>query len=183
MPFLPDAASPPEGDTVQAVTTAVTHVAVALDELKDQLEIANRRVSEVAAAQITETELGRLFVRAAAFADSAIAEAEEEARHLVSAAAAEARRILTDAKVEAQTIIEEAQRSRLPEAAVEQVQAMIDGFTRVNTELTKELGFLRDALQPQIGAPVTPQILAAPPTSVPPPWTPPERPTVQPDIG
>jgi regulator of protease activity HflC (stomatin/prohibitin superfamily) len=153
MQFLPDAAYPNEGDTVQAVTNAVTHVAVALDELKDQLEIANRRVGEVAAAQITEAELGRLFVRAAQFADTAIAEAEDEARQLVAAGASQAEQIVADARREADAIIEEAHRAaRLGVAAAEQVQTTIDGFTRVNRELIKELEFLRDIIQPELTA-------------------------------
>jgi hypothetical protein len=151
MQFLPDTAYSHEGDTVQAVTTAVTHVAVALDELKDQLEIANRRVGEVAAAQITEAELGRLFVRAAAFADTAIAEAEDEARQVVAGARREAERILADARANADAIIEEAERSTsLPPAVALQVQAALDGFTHVNAELIKELDFLRDSLQPRL---------------------------------
>jgi hypothetical protein len=153
MQFLPDAAYPNEGDTVQAVASAVTHVAVALDELKDQLEIANRRVGEVAAAQITEAELGRLFVRAAQFADSAIAEAEEDARRILAAAGREAERILADARLEADAVIEEGQRSsRLSAAAAEQVQATIEGFTRVNHDLIRELEFLRDVIQPELPA-------------------------------
>src|SRR5580704_9239350 len=110
MQYLPDAAHPNDGDTVQAVTNAVTHVAVALDELKDQLEIANRRVSEVAAAQTTEAELGRLFVRAAEFADSAIAEAQDEARQVVADAHRQADRILAIARGHADAIIDEAER-------------------------------------------------------------------------
>ena len=153
MQFLPDAAYPNEGDTVQAVTNAVTHVAVALDELKDQLEIANRRVGEVAAAQITEAELGRLFVRAAQFADTAVAEAEDEARQLVAAGASQAEQILADARREADAIIEEAHRSaRLGVAAAQQVQSTIDGFTRVNRELIRELESLRDVIQPELAA-------------------------------
>ncbi len=167
MQFLPDAAHPNEGDTVHAVATAVTHVAVALDELKDQLEIANRRVAEVTTAQITEAELGRLFVRAAEFADSAVADAEEHARRLVAEARVNAERILADARIEAESIIEEAQRSGLPAAAAEQVHATIDGFTRVNRELIKELEFLRDVLQPQLGAPTAPSLPAPPPAATP----------------
>ncbi|HXQ75061.1 MAG TPA: DivIVA domain-containing protein [Acidimicrobiales bacterium] len=173
MQFLPDAAHPNDGDTVHAVATAVTHVAMALDELKEQLEIANRRVGEVAAAQITETELGRLFVRAAEFADSAIAEAEEEARQVVADARMDAERILADARIEAESIIEEVQ--RLPPAAAEQVQATIDGFTHINRELIKELEFLRDTLQPQLGAPTAPSLSAAPPVT--------DAPASYPDIG
>src|SRR5580658_962654 len=98
MQFLPDDAYPDEGAVVQAVTAAVTHVAIALDELKNQLEIANRRVGEAAAARITEAELGQLFVRAAAFADSVIAEAQDEARRVVDDARREAERILADTR-------------------------------------------------------------------------------------
>jgi cell division septum initiation protein DivIVA len=153
MTYLPDSVHPGEADTVLAVTTAVTHVAVALDELKDQLEIANRRVGEVAAAQITEAELGRLFVRAAQFADSAIAEAEDQARQLVAAAKREAERILAAARVEAEAMIEEGHRSsELGAAAAEQVQATIEGFTRVNQELMKDLEILREAIQPELAA-------------------------------
>jgi cell division septum initiation protein DivIVA len=157
MQYLPDAAHPNEGDTVQAVTNAVTHVAVALDELKDQLEIANRRVGEVAAAQITEAELGRLFVRAAQFADTAIAEAEDEAQEVVAAAHRQAERILEDARAEADAMIKEGERSsQLGAAAAEQVQATIEGFTRFNQDLMRELEFLRDAIQPELDAPSVP---------------------------
>ena len=161
MQFLPDAAYPNEGDTVQAVASAVTHVAVALDELKDQLEIANRRVGEVAAAQITEAELGRLFVRAAQFADAAIAEAEEEARQAVTAASREAERILADARIEANAIIDEAKRSTaLGAAAAQKVQSTIEGFTRVNQELIRELDYLRDIIQPELAAGTAPPLPA-----------------------
>jgi hypothetical protein len=189
MTYLPDSVHPGESDTVLAVTTAVTHVAVALDELKDQLEIANRRVGEVAAAQITEAELGRLFVRAAQFADSAIAEAEDEARQLIAAAKRDAERILADARVEAEALIEEGHRSsELGAAAAEQVQATIEGFTRVNQELMKDLEILREAIQPELAAGMVPTPPAldmgqsAPPASAPlrpdppPPWAAPEPP-------
>jgi hypothetical protein len=195
MTYLPDSVHPGEGDTVLAVTTAVTHVAVALDELKDQLEIANRRVGEVAAAQITEAELGRLFVRAAQFADTAIAEAEDEARQLIVAANREADRILTDARVEAEALIEEGRRSsELGAAAVEQVQATIEGFSRVNQELMREFEILRQVIQPELAAGTVPTLPAssdtgglpgtgslspAPPppvTAPPPPWAAPEPP-------
>ncbi len=140
-----------KGDTVLAVTTAVTHVAVALDELKDQLEIANRRVGEVAAAQIPDAELGRLFVRAAHFADTAIAEAEDEARQVVAAAHRQAQSTLPDARIQADALIEEGQRSsQLGAAAAQQVQVTIEGFTRVNQELMRELEFLRDVIQPEL---------------------------------
>jgi hypothetical protein len=200
MTYLPDSVNPGEGDTVLAVTTAVTHVAVALDELKDQLEIANRRVGEVAAAQITEAELGRLFVRAAQFADTAIAEAEDEARQVVAAAHRQAERILADARNEADALIEEGQRSsQLGAAAAQQVQATIEGFTRVNQELMRELEFLRDVIQPELTEGTTPRLAPAlaggtfsdttlptaqpevQPTSSPPPWTPPDPPTGPPD--
>ena len=201
MTYLPDSVHPGEADTVLAVTTAVTHVAVALDELKDQLEIANRRVGEVAAAQITEAELGRLFVRAAQFADTAIAEAEDEARQLVAAANREAQRILAAARVEAEAMIEEGQRSsELGAAAAEQVQATIEGFTRVNQELMKDLEILREAIQPELAAgtvPAPPAALARggsatpafhspdPPGPVPPPppWAAPEPPASPPPLG
>jgi vacuolar-type H+-ATPase subunit H len=198
MQFLPDAAHPNDGDTVHAVASAVTHVAMALDELKDQLEIANRRVGEVAAAQITEAELGRLFVRAAEFADTAIAEAEEEARQVVADARMNAEHILADARIEAESIIEEAQRPGMAPGAAEQVQATIDGFTQINRELIKELAFLRDTLQPQLGAPAAPSLPAVPPPAPAPPtvgadtpppgsarsspWTPPQTPASYPDV-
>jgi cell division septum initiation protein DivIVA len=209
MQYLPDAAHSNDGDTVQAVTNAVTHVAVALDELKDQLEIANRRVSEVAAAQITEAELGRLFVRAAQFADTAMAEAEDEAREVVAAARREAERILADARTAADAMIEEGERSsQLGVAAAEQVQATIEGFTRFNQDLMRELEFLRDAIQPELNAqsvPPAPSLPAGspavaapftptpsynpesyspspplPPTAPPPPWVAPDLPTWRP---
>ena len=201
MTYLPDSVHSGESDTVLAVTSAVTHVAVALDELKDQLEIANRRVGEVAAAQITEAELGRLFVRAAQFADTAIAEAEDEARQLVAAANREAQRILAAARVEAEAMIEEGHRSsELGVAAAEQVQATIEGFTRVNQELMKDLEMLRDAIQPEPAAgpvPTPPAALATggsatpafhspePPRPVPPPppWAAPEPPASPPPLG
>lgn len=156
MQFPPDTAYPDASDTVQAVTTAVTHVAVALDELKGQLEIANRRVSEVAAAQTTEAELGRLFVRAAQFADSAIAEAQDEARRLVADARREADRIVAEARGHADAIIEEAeQSSALPSAFALQVQTALDGFTHVNSEFMKELEFLWNSLQTALPPAVT----------------------------
>lgn len=168
MQFLPDTADPDEGDTVQVVTTAITHVAVALDELTDQLEIANRRVGAVTAAQSTEAELGRLFVRAAAFAVSAVAEAQDEARQLVADARREAERILADARGHADAIVEEAERSTtLPPGSAVQIQAALDGFTHVNAEFIKELQFLRDSLQPSLTpSTTTPTGELRPPTEV-----------------
>ena len=150
MQYLPDAAHPNDGDTVHAVTNAVTHVAVALDELKDQLEIANRRVGEVAAAQITEAELGRLFVRAAAVRRHGHRRSRGRSPEVVAAARREAERILADARTEADAMIEEASAPAFPWAAAEQVQATIEGFTHINRELIKELAYLRDTLQPQL---------------------------------
>lgn len=168
MQYLPDAAYPNQPDTVQAVTNAVSHVAIALDELKDQLEMANRRVTEVAAAQITEAELGQLFVRAAKFADSAIAEAQDDARQLVADARREAQRILADARDDADAIIEEAkQRSTtLPPAFAVHVQAALDGFTHVNAEFIKELELLRGALQPALSPSTTARTEVRRPTEV-----------------
>jgi len=182
MQFLPEAVYPNEGDTVQAMASAVTHVALALDDLKDQLEIANRRVGEVAAAQITEAELGRLFVRAAQFADSAVAEAQEEARSVVAAADQEAQRILADARREAEAMIEEGQRSsELGIAAAQQVRATIDGFTRVNNELVRDLEFLREIIQPQLPAGTTPQLPSA--TDDPSDWAETDPAPSPPDVG
>ncbi len=182
MQFLPDAAYPNEGDSVQAMAGAVTHVAMALDELKEQLELANRRVGEVAAAQITEAELGRLFVRAAQFADTAIADAEQEAGGVVAAAKVEAERILAGAKQEATAIVEESQRvSRLSADAALQVQATIEGFTRVNQELARELKFLVDVLQPRDLAGTAASLPARSSAAVPSPVEPgPTRPPVSP---
>jgi cell division septum initiation protein DivIVA len=148
MQFLPDAAQPIDGDTVEAVTTAVTHVALALDELKDQLEVTNRRVGEVMAAQISEADLGRLFVRAAEFADATMAQAEEEARQLVADAVAQAERLVANARLEAHAIITEAHDAPLSDAVAEQVRATIDRLVLVNDELVKELDFLHDVVQP-----------------------------------
>ena len=196
MQFLPDAAYPNEGDTVQAMAGAVAHVAMALDELRDQLEMANRRVGEVAAAQITEAELGRLFVRAAQFADSAIADAEEEARRLVADAHDRAERILAEARREADAIIEENQRSsQLSADAAVQVQTTIEGFTRVNQELIRELELLVDVLQPEDRAGTAPRLQAhataavpsvgsgPSPSPVPPPWAANDTPPPPPDVG
>jgi hypothetical protein len=145
--------------------------------------------------------LGRLFVRAAQFADTAIAEAEDEARQLVAAGASQAEQILADARRAADAIIEEAHRSaRLGVAAAEQVQSTIDGFTRVNRELIRELEFLRDVIQPELASGAAPPLTAGPPggagpipsldantpyttTAVPPLWAPTDPPPSSPDVA
>jgi cell division septum initiation protein DivIVA len=158
----------------------------------------------VAAAQITEAELGRIFVRAAQFADTAMAEAEDEAREVVAEARREAERILAEARTAADAMIEDGERSsQLGVAAAEQVQATIEGFTRFNQDLMRELAFLRDAIQPELSArsvPPAPPLPAGPPsasgtptpsynpesyspspptppTAPPPPWVAPDLPT------
>jgi cell division septum initiation protein DivIVA len=149
MQFQPDTAYPDEGDRFQAATTTVTQIAAALNELRDQLEITTRRMDEVAAAQVNEADMGRVFVRAAQYADSTIAGAQDDAHRLVADARREAERILADARGNADAIIKEAERSTtLPPAVAVQIQAALIGLTHVNAGFITEMEFLRDSLHP-----------------------------------
>jgi len=76
---------------LQSLTSAMSHVATALEQLKDQLEIANQRVAEVTRSQTPEVQLGELFTRAARYTDNAMTAAEEAAGRVVAGARTEAK--------------------------------------------------------------------------------------------
>jgi len=86
-----DAENDPIGD-------ALEHTAWAIGGLKERLAEASSALEDARFMQLSEEEIGRIFLRAQAFADEALAEALERARAIVSRAEVEAARILDAAR-------------------------------------------------------------------------------------
>ncbi|MHB8681859.1 MAG: hypothetical protein ACYDA2_07175 [Acidimicrobiales bacterium] len=73
---------------------ALDHTAWALNSLRDRLAVASEALSEARLVELSEMEIGRLFLRAQSYADAAIADAEARARAIVDDAEEAAARIL-----------------------------------------------------------------------------------------
>ena len=151
--FTRPVATPPGGiddSAFETVGQTVRHAAGALEGLRDILERLETSIAKAVDQRRTEEQIGELFVRAQEYVDRSIFETEERARIVVAEAEHEASRIISAARGEAQRLIEEARRSaRLPAEAARQLQATIDGFGQVNSELLRELTALSQTLTRQ----------------------------------
>jgi cell division septum initiation protein DivIVA len=146
-------ATPPGGiddSAFETVGQTVRHAAGALEGLRDILERLETSIAKAVDQRRTEEQIGELFVRAQEYVDRSIFETEERARIVVAEAEHEASRIISAARGEAQRLIDDARRSaRLPAEAARQLQATIDGFGQVNSELLRELTALSQTLTRQ----------------------------------
>ena len=152
------------------VGQTVRHAAGALEGLRDILERLEGSITRAVDHRQTEEQFGHLFLRAQAFVDASIADAQERARHLVAESEHEASRIVAAARDEAARIVEEGHRTaRMPVEAAQQLQTTVAHFGEVNRELLHELTTLGQLLtgRPPATAPqpAPAQTLAPPPAA------------------
>jgi hypothetical protein len=83
----------------------------AIGELQSRLERANAQMNQVTAVRTTELEIGRLFMEAQRFTDSALARLEGQIQEVLNEAGARARQIVHEAEQEAEAIRQEARRT------------------------------------------------------------------------
>lgn len=138
-----------EDDGLEAVATSLESVASVMDQLTGQLSQLTEAFGHTRTLRSTETEIGRLFLQAQAYVDESVGIAEVRARAIVSEAEVQAARIVTQANEEAAAIVERARRDAIlrPEA-VARLSSTIEGFSRMNDELVRELSMLRASLTP-----------------------------------
>ncbi len=120
-----------------------------LEELRDRLGRATEELTRDAARREAEHDIGQLLVEAQRFTDAALADADQRARHTLAEAEAEAAAVLSEARHEADRIVAEARAvSPVPPETARELRAVIEGFTRVNAELVRELDALSQILRP-----------------------------------
>src|SRR5580704_14982715 len=132
---------------VETVGQTIRHAAGALEGLRDILERLDTSIVKAVDHRQTEEHFGQLFIRAQAFVDASVAEAQDRARRLVMESEHEASRIVAAAREEAKRIVEEGQQSsRMPVEAAHQLQTTVAHFGEVNRELLRELTALGELL-------------------------------------
>jgi phage-related tail protein len=141
----------PPGAEIEWSNAELHSIASTIEELQRRLEQANSQVSTAAAVEATELDIGRLFVEAQRFSDDSLSKLEQQIDEILRAAEDKAKQILNEATEEALEI-----RRRAQEAAIvstrtaRELQTAIAGFTKVNTELAKEIGALNSMLGPGV---------------------------------
>ena len=140
----------PTPETDVEWTNAELHsIASTIEDLQRRLEVANTRLSSVAAVEATELEIGRLFVEAQQFSEASLSKLEHQIHEILCAAEDKAKQILTEATEEALEIRRQAQEAAfMSTTTAQELQSAIAGFTTVNNELVKELGALNSMLSP-----------------------------------
>ena len=145
---------------VLSVNSELDTLASTIEELRSRLEQTNSRLSSAEKVEITEFEIGRLFIEAQQFTETSLSklelrihevlgEAEAKARQILAEATLEARQIHAHATQEAQKIREDAQDDAVTSTrTVQELQSAMAGFTAVNAELLKELDALNNRLAP-----------------------------------
>jgi ABC-type transporter Mla subunit MlaD len=143
---------------VETVGQTIRHAAGAVEGLRDILERLDTSIARAVDHRQTEEHFGQLFIRAQAFVDASIAEAQDRARRLVLESEREASRIVAAARDEAARIVEEGRRSSaMPVEAAHQLQTTVEHFGEVNRELLQELTALGQLLTGRPPAQPTPQ--------------------------
>ena len=94
----------------------------------------------------SEEEIGRLILRVREVTDVAVKDANDEARRIVDQAKAEAARIINAAEIEGR----ERRDAALPVSVIHQMQATLEIYDRVNSELGHELRKLWDGLDAEL---------------------------------
>jgi len=142
------------------VGQTIRHAAGAVSGLQDILSRLEESIRAAIDHRQIEAELGGLFVRAQAFVDQAIADAEARARRLIADAEIEAAQIVGSARDEAARLVAAADdTSALPNDAARRLQMTVESFGHVNSELLDELTALSEVLlatgpTPAAGAPM-----------------------------
>jgi hypothetical protein len=170
----------PPDPVARTAAAAFTDIARTMDGLRSQIEGATAAISQAVVASAYEVELGRLFLRAQAFLEDAVGQAEREATQVVAEARAEAAKILDQARRQAGELVAGAGRPALAPESLQHLERTLDGFTRSNAELSAELGRLLGALSAQRPTDPLSSSAAAPPTTPPVSVSPP-APTLGPE--
>jgi hypothetical protein len=137
------------GTDVEWTNAELHSIASTIEQLQQRLEVANTRLSSAADVETTEFEIGRLFVEAQRFSEDSLSKLERKIHEVLRAAEDKANQILTEATEEALEIRRRAQEAAFVSTqTARELQSAIAGFTRVNTELVKELGALSSMLTP-----------------------------------
>jgi cell division septum initiation protein DivIVA len=150
---------------------SLTEISRAAEELKIRSEAAIASMKRAIDLSVTEVEIGRLFVRAQAFIDQSVADAQLQASQILAEARATADGIVAQARQYAKGLTEEArQRPAMPLEAIQQLQRTIESFSRANSELKGELSQLHSTLTPRPatnGYAIPPQGFVPPIPSIP----------------
>ncbi len=129
----------------------IQHISLAIEELQGRLVRANEQLSQVAAVQTTEIEIGRLFVEAQRFSEASLARLEVQVQEIVLEAEAKAAEIVREATEEAHEIRRQAQLgSSLPAHTAQELKSVIGAFASVNAELIKQINTLNAMLTPLV---------------------------------
>ena len=113
-PVPPEPGDTPAADMALASASAeLKVVSEAIEELHSRLERANAQMNQVTVVRTTELEIGRLFMEAQRFTDTALAKLEHQIQEILSEASARAQEIVHAAEHEA----EEIRRGARPEAS------------------------------------------------------------------
>ena len=129
----------------------IQNIASAIEELQGRLAHANEQLSQVAAVQTTEIEIGRLFVEAQRFSEASLARLEIQVQEIVLEAEAKAAEIIREATEEANEIRRHAQQSSsIPGHTAQELKSVIGAFASVNGELIKQINSLNAMLTPLV---------------------------------
>ena len=90
-----------EDQVIASASTEIKLVAGAIAELQSRLEHALNELDQVTAVRTSEIEIGRLFMEAQQFTESALAKLEAQVANLLAEASAKAQRIVAEAQAEA----------------------------------------------------------------------------------
>jgi len=133
--------------SVESASSELGAIAGAIEDLQGRLAQANAKLTQVAAVQTTEYEIGRLFVEAQRFSEASLSKLEMKIQEILVEAEEKAAEIIREATEEAAEIRQHAQQSAvIPNRTAQELQAAIVGFAGVNSQLVKELTALNDML-------------------------------------
>jgi hypothetical protein len=125
---------------LESIADTVTYVARAIEGLKDVLGRLDASITALQEDSDPELRIGRLFTGAQQHIDDVTTDARARARQIVAEAERQGARIVAQGAEEAQRVLDEATRMPVPSPQVmEQLQAAIAGFSRVNQDLVDEL--------------------------------------------
>jgi dsDNA-specific endonuclease/ATPase MutS2 len=135
-------------EAIEMVSSEMDSITTAVSSLLERLDTANNKLAEATSVRMTEWEMGRLFVEAQEFTDTALNTLDEQTHQMLLEAEQEADQIIANARLEAERIVAEAKSSpALSSETVTYLRSTIEGFARVNQELLKELTFLNEMLE------------------------------------
>jgi vacuolar-type H+-ATPase subunit H len=134
---------PQQASSWEPVTSVQPPVAEAQSDQPVPADDLSRRAMRL---RDSEEEIGRLILRVREVTDVAVKDANDEARRIIEQAKAEAARIINAAEIEGR----ERRDAALPVTVIHQMQATIEIYDRVNSELGHELRKLWDGLDAEL---------------------------------